>query len=115
MEVGPVHLALETGNRLKTDVSLALEFLLQLTDMDFDGIISAGISQLPDPVVDPGSAVIVLFQEIIDDLVVGRQNTLFALTFLVLGRLPLMDVLFDRIAMNAKFSGNGPIGMPLPM
>lgn len=49
--------------------------------MEFDGIVSAGIPQLPDPIVNPGDALIVLFKKIVDDLVVGRQNTLPALTF----------------------------------
>ncbi|WP_155315542.1 hypothetical protein [Desulfosarcina alkanivorans] len=97
------QVALEAGDGLETDVSLALEFLLQLTHMDFDGIVLAGIPQLLDPIVNPGGAVIVVFQEIIDDLVVRRQNALPALTFLVLRCLPLMDVLFNRIAVNCVF------------
>jgi len=83
--------------------------------MEFDGIVSAGIPQLPDPFINPGGAVIVLFQKIVDYLVIGCQNAFLALTFLVLGRLPLLNVFFNRIAMNANFSGNGPFGMPLPM
>ncbi len=106
LKVGPIHLTLEAGNGFEADIGLTLAFVFQLAHMNFDGIVPAGISQLSDPFINPGGSVIVLFQKIVDDLVVGRQNTFLALTFLVLGRLPLLNVFFNRIAMNANFSGN---------
>lgn len=101
--------------RFEADVGLALIFLFHLTNVIFYDFISSGISQLLDPFINPGGAVIVLFQEIVDDLVVRDQNALFPLSLLVLGRLLRLNVLFNRVSMNTQFSGNGFFGKPLPM
>ena len=87
LEVGPVHLALETGDSFKADVGLAPAFLFYLADMELDGIVAACIPKLPDPFVDPGGAVIVLLQEVVNGLVVRGKNAFPALAAVVLGRL----------------------------
>ena len=102
LKVGPIHLPLEAGNGFESDIGLSLEFVFKFAHMEFDGIVPAGIPQLSDPFINPCGSVIVLFQKIVDDLIVGRQNTFLSLTFL-LRRLPLLNVFFNRIAMNARF------------
>jgi hypothetical protein len=68
LKVGPVHLALQAGNRFETNEGLATVLILDLSNTMLDRIVTAAVAKIFDLVENPGGAVIILLQPILDEL-----------------------------------------------
>lgn len=114
LKVAKINLGLQARFRFEPDIGQAAALFLERPDTIAQGCVAAGVAHSLEPVEDPGHLVVVLGDKILDNLAEGVKHRGATFDPGVFGNVLGLEVLFDGVAVDAKFPGYGPLTETLP-
>src|SRR3990172_5132278 len=100
LEITPVNLGLEPRLRLETDIGQLSLLFFDTGDIMLYRVIAAWVSDLLDPIENPGCLVIILIKVVVDDLFIWFPNA-YALTFVVMRKISGLNMFLHSFSVNA--------------